>query len=437
MLLQVTKCLDLADWVSMLRLQLRILCTTCIGAALVATARAETLVVPVGVPLRVELGSRTKITRVGQTITGRLTAPIYVRDRVVLPEGTEVNGVITALKSDSRSHRFGYYSRADFSPHHLTTIEFRQAKTSDGRVFDLQTADATPAGQLVRFKANAKRKPSLVQRAMDMAHERKSQFEDQAKAPGKMERLKTALVMSLPYHSQYMDKGTAFEAELRSPLQVEVAPQQVDLSQVGSKLAEVTVHARLLLELSSASSTNGEAVQALVTEPVFDNQHRLILPEGTALNGTVTRAKPAKWFARNGQLRFTFQSLALPGDTQQALHGTVAAAESDQASRIAIDEEGNAKAQSAPNKVLAPLTLALLATSGLRDDDGSGSGQSFLAGGFAWTGRLVVLAARSTPISGGFAYYALSHSVYSRWIARGHNVNFPKDTRVEIQFGER
>jgi hypothetical protein len=415
----------------------RMLQTACVGVSLVTAAGAETLVVPAGVPLRVELSSRSKISQVGETIAGRLTSAVYVRDQVVLPEGTEITGVLTGLKSESGVHRFGYYSRGDFSPHRLTTIEFRRAKTPEGHVYDLQTAAVAPAGKLVRFQANAKKKPTIMQRIKDMAHERKSQVEDQVRAPGKAERLKTALVMSLPYHPQYIEKGTAYEAELRSALQVEVSPQQVDLSQVGSKLANVTVRARLLSDLSSASSISGEPVQALVTDPVFDDQHRLILPEGTALNGIVTRSKPAKWFARNGQLRFTFQSLSLPGDAQRALHGIVAAAESNKDSRITIDEEGNAKAQSAPNKVLAPLALAFLATSGLHDDDGSGSGQSFLAGGFAWGGRLVVLAARSTPVSAGFAYYALSHSVYSRWIARGHNVDFPKDTRVEIQFGER
>ncbi|MEO8724803.1 MAG: hypothetical protein ABI383_01655, partial [Acidobacteriaceae bacterium] len=189
--------------------------------------------------------------------------------------------------------------------------------------------------------------------------------------------------------------------------------------------------------VSSATGKPGGAVAAELTHPLFDPTNGyLLLPQGTLLEGKIMRAKPARRLARNGQLRFIFTSVELPGELVRTMHGQLTAAEGDPNAHLKLDSEGAAQAQSPKNKYLAPLTVALLATAAQHDDEGGGP-QSFLAGGFGLIGRVVVLAARSTPVSSGFAYYGLSRSVYSRLIARGHDVIFPKNTRLEIQVGER
>jgi len=67
--------------------------------------------------------------------------------------------------------------------------------------------------------------------------------------------------------------------------------------------------ARLTTLLDSARSVRGTPVSASVTVPVFSADHRLLLPEGTALTGEVTQARPARHFRRNGQLRFLILSV--------------------------------------------------------------------------------------------------------------------------------
>jgi hypothetical protein len=47
------------------------------------------------------------------------------------------------------------------------------------------------------------------------------------------------------------------------------------------------------------------------------------------------------------------------------------------------------------------------------------------------------MAASNRGLAQGFAYFALSKSIYKRWIAKGHEVSFPKDTRLEIELSER
>ena len=47
------------------------------------------------------------------------------------------------------------------------------------------------------------------------------------------------------------------------------------------------------------------------------------------------------------------------------------------------------------------------------------------------------LASANAAVGRGFAYFALSKSIYYRWIARGREVQFPKDTQIEILLNNR
>src|SRR5690348_3527432 len=75
------------------------------GSAIAQTAPSVELVVPTGRALRVTLTDNTTLHRVGQRVTGRVTEPVYAYDRVVLPEGTLVEGTITKLQQPSKLAR--------------------------------------------------------------------------------------------------------------------------------------------------------------------------------------------------------------------------------------------------------------------------------------------------------------------------------------------
>jgi hypothetical protein len=196
------------------------------------------------------------------------------------------------------------------------------------------------------------------------------------------------------------------------------------------------------------------------------------LPEGTHLTGSVVQVKPARWFARNGNLRFTFRQIELPlgfaapeasaqpsneiqpqpeSATQplshkqsasqlltRPIHGQMTAAEAASDQNLSIDSEGGAKAGSDKNKYLAPLALGFLAASSMDGDEASDVLKNgVVSNGFGLAARIVTMAASNRSIATGFAYYALTKSVYKRWIAKGHEVSFPKDTRLEIELAER
>jgi hypothetical protein len=48
---------------------------------------------------------------------------------------------------------------------------------------------------------------------------------------------------------------------------------------------------------------------------------------------------------------------------------------------------------------------------------------------------LIGLAAKSTPVSIAFSAYGASASIYSNFLSRGREVVLPKDTPLEIGFG--
>jgi len=55
-----------------------------------------------------------------------------------------------------------------------------------------------------------------------------------------------------------------------------------------------------------------QKVEAVLEQPLFSADHKLILPEGTHVDGSVVVAKESRLVHRGGRLRFNFQNLELP-----------------------------------------------------------------------------------------------------------------------------
>jgi hypothetical protein len=156
------------------------------------------------------------------------------------------------------------------------------------------------------------------------------------------------------------------------------------------------------------------------------------------MTGLVTAIRSARWFARNGQLRFTFQSIAREDAVPSVIHGQLAAAESNPGTHVKLTEEGTAKSSSGPGKYLAPMALGVMATSAFDGDATSNPVHSGVdSNGFGFAARVLVMTSANAVLLRSFAVFAVSKSIYYRWIARGHEINFPKDTRIEILLNSR
>jgi len=436
------------------------------------------LTIPAGSPVRVYLTKRIS-KRLGAPVEAKLVEPLYAFDRQVVVAGAVVLGRVSSATPVSNWQRARAIMNGDFTPLRNAKVEFNALTLPDGRQLALHTAGSAPLNSVVSLNPPKPKKPknrpqtvnggvlgTARQTAQDkinaQINARTRGVADIVRAPNKKEKLEEFLIAKLPYHPQWVRRGTRFDAELRDPLQFGSAAMQKDeLSLVGSQPgADSVVHARLLTPLDSAISKLGENVEAVVVEPLFSPDRKLLLPEGTRLTGAVVVAKRARWFHRGGQLRFNFQRVALPDDVARLRNSqpgesqpapqpfqtvaTLQGAETGGKSEIKVDEEGGVKATESKTRLIAPLIAVMIANKSMDNDAGrhGGAGDANVGGrttgGGSGFGLLGALAAQSSRYVGtAFGIYGMAWSVYASVIARGGEVQFGRNAVVDIKFGAR
>jgi hypothetical protein len=447
------------------------------------------LLVPAGVPLRLYLTKRVS-KRLDAPVEAKLAEPVYAFDREVIPSGTEAIGHVSRIESVSKWQRARAMLGGDFTPLHLAQVEFTSLRLADGREIQLRTVPSEGLNSLLPLRPPKKRTPK-AQDTSGIVAASKQHIKDQANAQidrikglpdlvrgtDKKEWLSSYLMSRLPYHPQWVRSRTRFDAELSAPLNFgleAVTPGSMAL--LGSQpAAGSVVHARLLTPLNSEIATQGEKVEAVLEQPLFSADHKLILPEGTEVDGSVVVAKKAGWFHHAGRLRFNFQNLELPEEAallappktvapletphpqdeqklQIRTQGTLAAAEGDKAP-LKVDSEGGVQASESKTRFIGT-AVALLVSRAAADNDpirapssggvrGAIVGRSqnvsgrTLGGGLGF-GLLGTIAAQSSrTVGAALGYYGLAWSVFSTVVARGPEVQFDKNAVVDISFNTR
>ena len=429
------------------------------------------LTVSSGVPLRLYLTQRLRM-RMGELVRAKLIKPIYAFDRVVVPDGAEVFGHITELDPAPKIVRAQAILGGDFSPLHSARVEFTTILMPDGHQVPLHTFTSTGLDSIFspprpsKKPPSNKRSPSKSGTADTVRQQIGTEIHNQINAktqgiadlvrgPNKLERLEDFLITKLPYHPQWYRRGTRFDAVLRDPLDFgEVAFSEDALRMVGLEPAmDQTAQVRLLSTVTSLDARVDDKVDGVLSQPLFSPDNKLVLPEGTRLSGRVRQARHARYFHRNGQLRFTFDQVELPNFATlparnfQSSEAHLLSAEADAREGVKVDNEGTAKATESKKRLLAPAIALLVATKALDNDSGkvhslSGTGSGNYggraAGGFSGFGLLGAAASRgSRTIGSALGFYGLAWSVYSTVISRGQEVEFPTNTPIEIQFGSR
>jgi hypothetical protein len=174
----------------------------------------------------------------------------------------------------------------------------------------------------------------------------------------------------------------------------------------------------------------------------MEGEH-LILPQGSRLKGTVKQAQPARRMKKNGQLRIAFTELVPPDGVEQKVVSTLEGVQAGKDANVKLDSEGGAEATTSKSRYLGTavsLGLAIMAASSGQDHDGDGGGNSGATGGlggFKLVGMVVGAVARSRAFGTTMGAYGAAVSVYSHFIARGHEVVFPKNTAMQIGIGTR
>lgn len=447
----------------------RSICVFAAASASLAAAEPEAITVPLtvspGVPLRLYLTQRlTK--RVGDPVHAKVLEPVFAFDRQVIPAGADVLGRVARLENVSKVKRALAIMNGDFTPLHRAEIEFTTLTMPGGRQFRLKTAETTGLATIFSPKPAKKSKPGKQrsgvawiahQQAQDAinraVNSRTRGVADLVHGPDKKDRLEDFVLMKLPWHPQWVRKGTRFDAELLEPLQfgtAQVKPESLKL--LGTQPPpDSVVHARLVTPLDTSTSNEGDRVEAILCEPLFTPDRKLILPEGTRLVGAVTVSEAAKYFHRGGKLRFNFKDITLPAAVVAAAPqpenktlAMLSAAEPGGDAKIKVDSEGGVKAVESKTRLLKPALAALIAAKSMDNDagkahaeqEGNASGRSL--GGASGFGLLGVAAAQSSKFLGSaFGMYGMAVSVYSNVIARGSEVTFGNNAAVDIRFGAR
>jgi hypothetical protein len=432
------------------------------GAALVALAlgagpgamagpdpEAVALVVQAGTPLRVALDQRVKVKHVGQAVTATVVEPVYAFDRIVVPAGARVVGHLEKLEGPSKGTRLRAMLGGDFTPSRKVVLNFNALVLPDGEAYPIDSVVTNGAEDVTLQLAGASDATGVVARARQEIAQKAKGVVTSVKQPGKLRRLKewlrdTALGI-LPVHPQFMRKDTVYSVKLLTPVSfgtvtaAELAPPDVAPAP-GSILT-----ARLVTPLDSATTPRATPIEAVVTQPVFSADHRLILPEGAKLTGEVTFAKSARHFHRNGQLRILFEAVQVPDRTAEQLRASLYSIEAGRAARVAVDEEGGATAANSSKRFAAPAlaSLALVASLHRRldyDTDGAGaevqygSGAAHGVGGFYGLGLVGVGAAQlSRPFALGLAIIGVARTLYGSVAGKGQEVSFPADTPIQVR----
>jgi hypothetical protein len=454
--------------------------------------RNISLAVPAGVPLRLYL-TRRMPKRLGAPVEARLLTPVYAFDHEVIPAGAQVLGHVSRIQPVSKWVRARAVLAGDLTPLHVAQVEFTSLLSADGKTTPLNTVESSGLNTLVPLKPPKQRSPTgnnggvlgagkqQAKDAVDAQIERIKSIPSVVRAPGKKEWLYDYAMSRLPYHPQYVRTRTRFDAELQAPLNFDsVTVAQDSLALLGSQPPSgSTVHARLLTPLDSMTSTQGQKVEAVLEEPLFSPDHRLILPEGTLVAGSVTMAKGARWFHRGGRLRFSFQHVDLTPQAVELLQppaappsrqvpsndlplplkqfetrATLTAAEGG-AAPVKVDKEGGVQAAESKTRLIGTAVAVLIARrAGDTDADrvkggggagggGAVTGQSQNVGGRTLGGGLgfgllgSIAAQSSRNVGAVFGYYGMAWSVYSTIVARGAEVQFDKNAVIDIGFNQR
>jgi hypothetical protein len=409
-------------------LLLGLLCSSAIG-------QTTSIEIPAKTPMSIELVQHVPM-KTGEALEGRLLYPIYVDNRIALPAGATLRGTVIQLNSD-RSRRIRARLRGDFTPFHIPVVRFDELVLPDGEREPLVSDSANDGAPILRLSpAAGQKKGSVVSRQIAAEKQRLKDAAAQITAPGRGDRLVQFIYTQLPYHPERIETRTAWTVNLAQPLNLRVTDARPeDRAKADppgvSASSEWRLRAYLQETISSADRKPGDTFEAVVSEPVFNAEHEVVVPQGSVLVGEITQTKRARSFGRQGKLRFRFRQLRLPTGFTQPVEGTLTGVDANKSANLQIDPEGGI-APKPQNRVLLPVVMSFLASRGL-DNDGSQAGNGAVASnGFGIVGRIAGIAASSRNVAAGIGFYGAALAFYDVWLARGRNVAFVKDTRIEV-----
>jgi len=415
-----------------------------------------------GRSLDIVLDERVVIKKVGQEVSGVIVEPVYAYDRIVVAAGSRVRGHVATIDGPSKVVRLRAGLSGDLSParsvrlqfdtlilsgeavpfESVVTAEIPHVRRAVGPPSTEDEDGAKEQGPVGRTERQIKNRATT---AIADARQQARDVLGELKQPGRKARLKDAVIQRLPYHPQVIAAGTGYHVDLVAPMNFgSVTPAELASSSATPNPSSI-VNARLLAPLSSATTARGSQVTASVAEPLFSVDHRLIVPEGALIEGTVTQAKPARRLHRNGQLRFLVETIHRSSGEPSSLLASLSGVEVSGDTSVTVDDEGGTTVKNPKTRFIAPALAVLALRANLDehehldpDGDGhiirSGSPGARTTGGFFGLGLLgVALGQFSRPIGVGLSIVGASRTMYKNVLGKGQEVEFPVGTVMQLR----
>ena len=420
------------------------------------------LVVDAGNPVRVYLTKRLP-KREGAPVQGKLFEPLFAFDKEVAPAGSQVLGRVSRIEGVSKTRRLNSILGGDFTPLHVAEVEFDMLVLPDGRRIPLRTKESIGLTTIVPLHPRKAKSPAQnnggvlgtakqqAQAQVDAVKQQVQDLKDMVRGPDKKELLEDFVCTKLPYHPQWVRRGTRFDAELLEPLKFGSETVAGDAMRLAGTQPppDSIAHVRILTALSSKETKKDAKVAVALTQPLFSTDHKLVFPEGTRLTGSVIEARRARWFHRGGRLRFNFEGVELPKGMAAAptavtrTHASVSDVELAGTGKIKVDSEGGISSTESKTRFIAP-ALSLVIANRAADNDanrvngGNRNEGGRTAGGASGFGTLGALAAQASRTVGTvFGFWGLAVSVYTNIIAKGTEAEFEQNAAMEVRFGAR
>jgi hypothetical protein len=383
----------------------------------------ETVVVEPGNDFRAALEKGVRLKAPGQPITAKLLEPVYAGEALAFPAGSTIKGHVSAISKATKSKRARRLLDGDLTPPKVAHVTFDQLVLSDGTTAPIHSDSAVGIDGVANSKYLAKsQRPGMRQKLKGAM--------TSLGGPNKLQRLRQAVVTSLPYHPEYIDQGTVFDTALLEPVTLLVPVQ----SMTASLQATDYLHLHLMTPVNSSTSAAGTEIEAVVSQPYYQADHQLLYPVGTRITGTVEKASSAGWLKRNGSIVFAFRTVQMPDGTTRDIHSTVAGIQAEGSEGLDVGKEGELHATTSNfARVLAPVSLIgpsrAVADSTVQKTAWSRSGEG--RRGFGLLGAGAAQASVGTAI--GFGYFGAAKRLCDAFITKGSNVELPIHTPILVR----
>jgi hypothetical protein len=377
--------------------------------------------------LRCRLEKGLRITKAGEPITARLVEPVYVGKVLAIPEGASVRGHVSSV-STAPSQRTSRLLKGDFTPPRVANVTFDQLVLADGTSLPIHTDSTVGVGgvQSALYLPRSQR-PGIGQMLKDAAKP--------LRGPNKLQRLKETAITSLPYHPEYLDQGTIFDATLLDPITPPMPVQPLDFHRVSG---DNYLHLRLLTPVTSEMTARGTSIMAVVSQPYYNSDGVLIFPAGTMLAGTVGKATPARRMKKNGVLLFSFRSAQTPDGATSDVSATVAGIQAGAGQRLTVGEEGDIKATNSLFTRLRALLSLVGPSRSVTDSTVNKTAWSRAVEGRNGFGLIGAGAAQASAATAtGFGYFGGAMKMYNAFLAKGSNVELPVNTPILLRIDEK